>query len=192
MRKRLLTLAGLAMFVVGCSQQHAKMDMSMPEKPEPAPELRKLERFVGTWSGEAEMVGSMAEALKREMPAGSELKFAGGGTWDWTMGGMYLRMDGWHSMGDGQKMNMIEYITWDPKMQRYRSFYFSDWGEIGEGFMKLSDDGDSFTSEARMIDSKGNKSTGTGTMRFVDNNTLEWTWKESNGLEFKGTSKRQM
>lgn len=195
MVKRICTSAGLAMFVFGCSQQHAHMDMSgPPQRPEPAPELKQLDRFVGTWTGDAEMIGPMAAEIKKAMgmPADEKLTYPGGGTWTWAMDGMFLKMDGWHSMGEGSKMNMIEYIMWDPKMRKFRSFYLSDWGEAGDGTMTPSADGNSFTTTARMVDAKGNTSSGSGTMRFIDNNTLEWTWKESSGMEFRGTSKRQM
>ncbi|MCB9858382.1 MAG: DUF1579 family protein [Phycisphaerales bacterium] len=195
MPRHLLTVAGLAMFVVGCSHQNSNMEMSgPPTKPAPAPEMKKLSRFIGTWTGDAEMVGPMAEQMKADMkmPADAKLTFPGGGTWDWAMDGMFLRMDGWHSMGEGGKMNMIEYVMWDPKIGKYRSFFLSDWGEAGDGTLTPSADGNSFTSTARMIDAQGNKSSGTGTMRFIDNNSMEWTWKESSGLELKGTNKRQM
>ena len=59
MRKTLFSTVALAAFIAGCAQPTMRMDTV--EKPMPAPELAKLGRMVGTWTGTAEMISPKPE-----------------------------------------------------------------------------------------------------------------------------------
>lgn len=196
MRRSLLLIPLIA--VLGCAQQQTSMDM-MTEKPKPAPELAKLDRLVGQWSGTAEMVYPSPEEMRKKMPPGEEMPtyFKGGGKWEWVLGGMFLKSEGWHEMPGGERAHYLEFLTWDPTIKKYHSWYFSDTGESGEGTVTFSDDGRIMYWKAKGIKPGGKKMQGHGTMTFIDDNTLEWNWTESEGLfgtnkmELKGTSRRQ-
>jgi hypothetical protein len=167
------------------------------QKPSPAPEMAKLARFIGTWSGSAEIVSPSHEEMKAEMPEGEEMpsSFAGGGTYDWTLGGMYLRGEGWHEMGDGQRANYVEYWAWNPKVKKYRTWYFGDWGDSGEGWAWFDQDHpDVMRLKGTTTDALGRKGRGHGMMTFIDDNSYEWSWCERGPMgkmKFEGTSKRE-
>lgn len=198
MRNSLTILSSfLVIAFVGCSEnnQHAhdhSQDHAhgggMMEKPAPAPEMKKLQRMVGNWTGTAEFVDPPTPEMAGQT-------FAGGGTTDWVMDGHFLKSEGWHEMGPGQRMNMVEYITWDDKANKYRSYWFSDWGEVGEGTMTMSADGNMMTVASDGFGPDGKRKSASGTMKFVNNNTMEWTWTEKGPegtMKLKGTSKRKM
>ncbi len=179
--------------VAGCQQPQMQMD-SM-EKPTPGPELAKLQRFIGTWTGTAEMIQPSPEEMKKMMPEGAEMpaSFAGGYTATWTLGGFFLRQDGWHDSGNGEKANYVELITWDPHAGKYHSWFFSDWGEAGEGWMTCDAEGKTWRIKS-CGSSPAGPSTGEGSMTFDDDNTVEWCWSESGArghMKLKGTSKKQ-
>jgi len=195
MKRIILASLCPAVFAVGCAE--APMPMGPPQKPAPAPEMAKLERWVGTWSGTAEMVEPSPEEMKAQMPEGEEMpsSFEGGGTYEMVLGGLFLRSEGWHEMGEGEQAHYVEYITWDAKAGKFHNWFFSDYGEIGEGWMTASPDGNTWTFQGSASDASGAKKTGTGKMKMVDDNTIEWEWTESGGpagkMKLKGTSRRQ-
>lgn len=193
-RSLFLTFCTLGL-VGGCAQP--QWPMEPPQKPGPAPEMAKLGRMVGSWSGTAEIVSPSPEAMKEMMPEGSDempSSFAGGWKTGWALGGMFLYGHGWHEMGEEQKVNYFEYWTWDPKAKKYRTWFFSDWGESGRGWATFDPDGDTIRMKAHWHDAQGASKRGEGTMTFVDNDTIDWTWSERGPMgkmEFKGTSKRK-
>jgi len=198
-----MTLGLMFLMTTACSEHTGRTHdhaagADMMKKPDPAPEMKKLQRMVGRWTGTAEMIEPTREEMAKQMPEGEQMgdmKFAGGGTTDWVMEGHFLKSEGWHEMGPGQRMNMVEYITWDAGVGKYRSYWFSDWGEVGEGTMTMSADGNTMTFKSEGFNAHGERSKGSGTMKFVNNNTIEWTWTEKGPegtMKLKGTSRRQM
>lgn len=194
MSRRLIVSLCVLAVVGGCARPEWPMEM---KKPTPGAELKKLQRLVGNWTGTAEMVSPSPEEMKAMMPEGSEempSSYAGGGKYEWGLGGMFLKGEGWHEMGEGLKANYVEYWTWDPKAGKYRTWYFSDFGESGAGWAKFSD---ANTIEMKMagLDAEGYEVSGGGTMTFVDDNLYNWTWSmksdKEGKMEFKGTGKRQ-
>ena len=194
MCRTLLSLMSLVVLLGGCAQ--APMSMEPPQKPAPPPELARLTRFVGTWSDTAELVSPSPDELKEATPEGAEempTSFKGGFTMDWALGGMFLRNDGWYEMGDGKKVHLVEYLTWDPKAKKYHSWTFSDWGEHGEGWSYFTPDGNTLKFKVKGVGFDGKPMRGQGTWTFLDDNTAEWTFTEVSSMgkmKFKGTSKR--
>lgn len=182
-------------FVVGCEQPRPPEDFF--QKPSPAAELAKLERLLGSWAGTAEMVSPTPEEMKAMMPEGAEelpSEFAGESKMEWALGGMFLKGEGWHEMGTDKKVHYVEYWTWDPKAKKYHAWYFSDWGEFGEGWASFSKDGNSMDMEWTGFDARGAKSRGEGTIAFVDDDTHSWTWTEKGPMgkmKMKGTARRE-
>ncbi len=206
MNRRIVAIVCCAMYLgvgVGCAQMRSmfgggnKIDPQQEmKKPSQPTELRKLEPFVGTWEGTAEMVYPTTQQMKAAMPAGEEMptSFKGGGKTEWAMDGMALRTDGWYEMGDDQKINMVEYWTWDPSAGKYRVWSVSDWGECGNGWVTADQYGRTFTFNGSATDAHGHKKKYNGTMRVIDNNTMEYHFVEKGPMgkmEFKGTSKRK-
>ena len=172
--------------------------MEPPRKPAPAPEMSRIERMVGTWSGSAEIVSAPPQAMKGVIPEGMDtgkpLSFPGGGKYEWVLGGMFLRGQGWHEMGHGGRVNYVEYIAWDAKAGKYRNWWFSDWGMFGEGWMTFDADGRTLRAKAEAVDPRGRPSRRERTMTFVDEETMEWTWSEDGpdgAVKLKGASRRQ-
>ncbi len=189
-----IVVAALALMIAGCSQTPPMTDPL--QKPDPAPEMQKLARMVGTWTGVAEMVSPSPEEMKAMMPEGAEElpgSYEGGHTGEWVMDGMFLKNEGWHEMGGGEKATFVEYIGWDPKQKKYRSWYISNWGERGEGWTTLSDDGNTLHVKVKSTDAEGKSKSGAGTWTFVDDNNAEWTWSEKGPMgkmKMKGTTSR--
>ena len=160
--------------LAGCAQ---------PQPPcRPTPELQRLERFVGEWTDCATLI----------VPEGEEpVVFNGGQTANWALAGKFVRADGWHDLGHGQTMHYTDYITWDPPTQQYRGWFFSDLGQYGETWW--TEDGDRWRIRVETHNADGAKSVGEGTLRFLDDDTLEKTWSETGpqgSMKFRSLSKR--
>jgi len=189
-----LTITALLM-AGGCMKPPMSMDMH--NKPAPAAEMKKLERMVGTWNWTAEMVCPSKEEMMKHMPPGSkepQTTFTGIGKSEMVLGGTAIKSTGTFDMGDGQKMTYEEYWWWDAKAGKYASWSISDWSEVGTGWITPCGECDGFCTKANGIDAKGNKKRWTGCMKFVDNDTMEWSMTEHGPMgkmSMKGTSKRK-
>jgi hypothetical protein len=172
--------------------------METPTKPTPSADIQKLSRMIGTWSGTAEWVVPSPEDMKAMMPEGAEempTEFAGSGTYSWTLDGMYLKGEGWHEMGPDERVSYVEYWAWDEKSNRYRTWYFTDWGESGEGWawFDVSDD-NTIRFKGTSVDGQGMRHKGKGKMTFLDDNRYEWSWAEHSpmgNVAFKGVATRE-
>jgi len=191
----LLTLCALGL-IGGCAQP--QWSTESPGKPDVPPEMAKLSRLLGTWTGTAEMVSPSPEEMKAMMPEGAEEtpeSYASEGKSEWTLDGMFLKNEGWHEMGEGQRMSYVEYWTWDAKAKKYRTYYFSDWGESGQGWAWFEPDGETMHFKGTVVDAEGATKRGKGMLTFIDDDTHEWSWKETGGpmgkMEFKGRAKRE-
>jgi len=195
MPQRIGLMVGLSFIVGGCMQP--SMSMDPPKKPTPSPEMKKFEYMVGTWADTSELVSPTKDEMMKHMPPGSKeppTNFKGGGKTEWAMGGMALKHEGWMEMGEGLKGNYLEYWTWDPKVKKYRSWFLTDWGETGTGWVTPCDDCDGFCMKSQGVDAQGNKQRMEGCMRRVDQDTHDWNFTlrgPMGKMSMKGTSKRQ-
>ena len=177
----------------GCQPPKMTMD-ELFAKPERSTELAKLDRFIGTWSGTAEMV-SPTTAEMNEMISDGTLpeSFKGSGTYEWVLDGRFLKEEGWHEMPDGQRVNYLAYWTWDERKKKYRSWFFSDYGEFGDGSLRFTD-ADTLKMRFEGTDSKGGHKHGGGEMIFTSDNNMDWTWHEGNlffQMKMKGSSTKK-
>lgn len=192
MRRVVLSLLALGL-LGGCSE--TKQDVSMTEKAKP--ELAKLQKFVGTWSGEARLVEPSPEKMKKKTGEDMSGSFKGGGKWEMTLNGMALKGEGWHEMPGGKRTNYSMLVRWDPTAKKYRVTYVGDNGEQGEGTWKLSEDGKTMREKFDGSDHHGKTSHGKGKVTFVDDKTMEFEWSEhgwcpfSPKMKMAGTSKKQ-
>jgi Protein of unknown function (DUF1579) len=127
---------------------------SVQPMPQPDPALKRLDRFVGSWTMEGHLVGSDETNIKGET------------TFRWLPGGFFLEQ---HASLDfmGMAIESLELIGYDPESDTFPSTVFSNlaptplpyrW-EVGEDMLKISvsygpldatfdggwDDGDSFS-----------------------------------------------
>jgi hypothetical protein len=185
------------MLGVGCAKMKSTfgMDKSKPmsmdemKRPGPPVQLRQLDPFIGSWEGTAEMVPDP------KSPAATQpvRAFKGAGTHEWTMDGMAMKSTGWHEMPNNQKETFVEYVVWDADARKFRSYYVSDWGEHGNGWMWLDPDGRTFHWNGKSTDAMGNTSSMSGTSTLVDSNTMNWRFTGSGPMgkmQLKGTSNR--
>jgi hypothetical protein len=77
-----------------------------PNLPQPDPELRRLDRFVGRWSMEGHLVGS------------DETNIRGETAFRWLPGGFFLEQ---HVQLDfmGMQIDSLELIGYDPRPRRF-------------------------------------------------------------------------
>ena len=110
------------------------------DAPKPAPELRKLDYFVGTWT---------AEGVIKPGPMGTGGKFTGTNRVEWMDGGFFLVT---HSEFNGAmgKGTETAYMGWDGDDKAYTYDSFNSMGEADHARGRL--DGDTWTwlSETRI------------------------------------------
>lgn len=186
---RLLSIAGMCLFVtalLGCQQPKMEDMLKAPERPA---ELDQLNMFVGKWVGAGELT----------MPGSDEVVTAKGqSTASWAAGGWVLIEEAEETVGDEGITKGVAMWTWDPKAKKFRTAWLNDHGEISHGTATY----DAATRTWHMRGEGHNPYTGVcsigeGTARFVDDHTLEWSytawgpWKLKKLAEMKGTSRRQ-
>ena len=179
MRNLMITAVLATVVLVGCtSTQPMKMETMQP--PGPAPELAKLEPLIGSWTGTAEIVEPSPEVMQTQMPEGEtwQSTYKGGSTSTWVHEGMFVMSEGWHDMGGGKKMHVTEYVTWDAKAKKFRSWYFDDYGNYGESWWTPDDEFKHYKIKGKGFDPAGNMLTFHGEFTFVGNDQMTWNWTE--------------
>ena len=171
---------------IGCMP---KMDIetikqSMPQRPA---ELDQLESLVGRW----DTTGEINIAVLEE-----PLKSTGSGESRWALDKRLIIEDAEFEMDELGKMKMLAIWGWDAKKKKYRTWWFDSMGEVSSGTATYHK-----PTRTWHMKSWGNKNghtvLGKGTVKEIDDNTVEWTWNEYGlfGLvkfaEMKGVSKRK-
>lgn len=172
--------------LLGCTPE-LTMDDLKAMKPQRPAELDKLDAFAGEWESTAEMkITGLDEVI-----AGR-----GEGTTTWECDGWVLVERGEFEMGELGKMYGIGIYTWDPKAKVYRTWWFDSYGSRAAGKIRYDESKNRWRIKARSRGAWGDQ-VSEGTIDFVDENTMEWTWTEWDGLklfktvEMTGTSKRK-
>jgi hypothetical protein len=146
--KRISTFVVLA-FVCAAVLTQAQMPM-----PTPAPEVKKLDYFVGTWSSDGDLKPS---------PMGPGGKMTGTSHDEWMEGNFFLASHGSFSgvMGKGTE---VAYMGYDPEQKMYTYTAFNSMGEHETATGTL--DGDTWTwhSDENM---GGQKMKGRFTMKIL-------------------------
>jgi hypothetical protein len=88
-----------------------------PSLPQPDPELKRLDRFVGTWSMEGNLVDSDEKNIKGET------------TFRWLPGGFFLEQRA-HIDFMGLQIESLELIGYDPETRTFPSTVYSNFSPV--------------------------------------------------------------
>jgi Protein of unknown function (DUF1579) len=143
-----IALAGLC-FVVGATLAQApekkaaekKAPEKKMEKPQPAPEVKKLGYFVGTWTSEGEM-----KENPFGMPAG---KFSGTDKCEWFTGGFHVVC---HSTGKGPMgaMHGLGILAYNTEEKVYTYYGIDNMGFAEQSKGKVDGNNWVYTAEGKM------------------------------------------
>lgn len=183
---RVLVPAFAGLLLTGCMPKMTMEDMKqmMPKRPV---ELDQLNRFVGTWDSTGEMkFTGMDEPIRATGTMESK----------WDGDNWILVNKGTFTMGELGSMTGIEMWTYDTRKKVFRNNWIDSMGSIGMGETRHDARTDVWHIKAFSYTPFG-KTSAKGTMKFLDDRTMEWSWTEyaMGGLmktaEMKGTSKKR-
>lgn len=182
-------LVGLVLvtgLLAGCQRPDMEEMMKAPQRPV---QLDRLNAFVGTWEGEAEMTMPGTEEVYRSTATN---------TISWSVDNRYLMNEMEITMHNGEKMHAMELWTWDPQIKKYRQWWFDDWGGYGSSTVEYEADEDEWEAKGESHCMRtGHTSYDEMEMCFKDADSMEWTWTSGDALglitymEMKGTSRRK-
>lgn len=185
----LVVAATVVWGLTGCASKMSMEDMKQMKVQRPA-ELDQLNAWVGTWSatGTAEMAG-MEEPIE----------FSGTSITAWDLDGWALVEHSDFKMGDMEPMKGMGLWSYDAKSKVFRTTWTDTAGGIGYGKAWYNKKTDSWMMRGHGRGPMG-ATTGKGCVKFVDENTMEWTWQEWPAwdllglfkfMKMKGTSTKQ-
>lgn len=184
-RVGLAVLGALVIGLCGCEQPSLSEMMTRPERPAA---LDKLDVFVGKWNGEMTFM----------TPDGSEKMSSTGMTENrWMADGRIMMEEGEYRLENGEKMNSIAIYLYEPKTDKFRYWWFTDWNMVSEGHMHKDASG-KWVMKAKSMDlGSGDKWMSKGSAEMVGSNVMKWEGAEYFGLipmkmmEMTGESRRQ-
>lgn len=172
--------------VAGCMPKMTIESIKQMQPPRPV-ELDRLEMLLGDWETEGQVVMSVLDEPMRSTGTNSAR---------WALDKRMLVEHAELDMGPLGKMTGMSIWSWDPTIKKYRMWWFDSFGETSEAVVTYDE-----ASETWHMKAKGKKyghsTSGRGTIRRIDDDTLEWTWKEYVALglikvaDMKGTSRRK-
>jgi hypothetical protein len=174
--------------LVGCQQP--KTDLSeMMKPPERPAELDRLEMFVGTWKGVAEM----------SVPGSDEVMTSKGvETMGWDAD-KWLLVSHFEYGAEGESPTRgVAIWTWDPRAGKYRVWTFDNHGYCEEGSATYDEDTGIWRFKTKSRSQvTGREFSGEGKLKMADDSTMDWDWTVWDGwklrklFEMKGTTRRQ-
>jgi len=156
-------------------------------RPPRAAQLDRLERLIGEWETEGEVRMAVLD---------QPLTATGRSTARWTLDRRFLMEEAELDMGDLGRVSGTSIWSYDAAIGKYRMWWFDSLGETSESVITYDEKSDAFFMRTRGR-KYGYATTGRGTLRHVDENTLAWTWKEFDGMglielaDMKGVSRRR-
>jgi hypothetical protein len=151
MKTHILTLALLITFI-------AVAPLRAEPAPPPPPELKLLDQFKGEWRYEFTV-------FKSEWSP-EEKKGTGTFTCQWTIGDRYMEEKG----SDSDGTSHLKLYTFDTKTNAFRAWWFHSAGIFNDATGRWDAEKRTFTFTTPLPSGQ----TGTSTMRFVDEKTVEW------------------
>ncbi len=182
---RHFVFAIVLLFTFGCIPKMS-VEQIREFQPERPAELDRLNMFLGEW----ETTGTIELAMLDEPIATS-----GSNRAVWTLDGRVLEDHADLDMGPFGRVKGKTMWAWDPAMGKYRMWWFDTLGETSEVVATFNERTDTWRMKAKG-QKYGQHTSGRGTIRRVDDDTLEWTWNEASasGLvrfaKMRGTSRR--
>lgn len=155
--------------------------------PPRAVELDRLEMLLGDWTIEAEVAMVVMDA---------PMQATGGSKAVWSLDRRMVVEHVDLDMGPFGTMTGMSIWSWDPSIREYRRWWFGSFGDTFETIATYNE-----ATQTWHLRGKGQKfghiTSGRGTLRRIDDDTLEWTWKEYAFLgmfqiaDMKGISRRK-
>lgn len=192
MNRRLKSSLGSALalsIAAGCVPTMDVETMKRMRPPRPA-EMEHFAALIGRWETAAE---TKIPCLNLVLPVKGTTENS------WEADGWSMLERGEYEMGEIGKVHEFGVWTWDPSGRKFRTWRVDSFGGTRIGTARFDD-----KTKTWKIRSQRNSSWGSsrdrGTIKIVNDRTLEWTWDEWPawdllGLfkmaEFRGTSKRQ-
>lgn len=180
-------LSSMFLSVVGCMPRDMDIAALKNMMPPPAPQLRELQRLTGDWTTEGTI-----EFIAAKEP----IQTRGSNSAAWECDGRFLIDRSTYDMGPLGAMTGMSIWTWDAGDQCYRMWWFDGFGESARGTARY--DADNRTWHVRTRGTNGRCSVlSRGTIHHVDDDHLDWTWKQWDGWrifkisEMRGTSTRR-
>ncbi len=176
---------GIFFSTLGCIPKMSVEEIRefQPERPA---ELDRLSMFLGDW----ETRGTIELAMLDEPIATSGRNHA-----EWTLDGRAVEDKSELEMGPFGHVKGKTLWAWDAALGKYRMWWFDTLGETSEVVATFNQRTDTWHMKAKG-QKYGRHTSGSGTIRRIDENTLEWTWNEASasGLirfaKMRGTSRR--
>ena len=122
------------------------------------PELKVLEKLIGSWDEVA------------ELPDGSKIKAIGSAKW--VLGGTHIQSTYSISLADGSQLEHLTLMSWDSKKKVYRSWMFSSSGDPLESTGAWDQEAQTLTFESKP-NARG--VTISSSTRFTSDDKLEWS-----------------
>lgn len=183
-----LCLAGAS--IVGCQQKEISMEEAMKPPPRPA-ELDMLGNWVGNWNGSGDMTMYTKDGPQKMTATYSERI-------EWIAGSQFLLARSEMNMGEGETMQMAAVFGWDRNEKEFRGWEFMSNGDTSTMEMEYDKEAGHWDMEGRGKNPMtGEPTYSQGTMKMVDDNTIEWqftmwdSWKLKKIMDGKGTSRKQ-
>ncbi len=154
----------VALLIVLAPQGEAGDDKEKGEEivpPPKPPELKVLNRFLGTW--DTELVSKPAAWSPKET------KSQGVSTFTWTLDGRFLRSVG--KSVPPEKAESMQMMTYDPVRKEFYMWFFDSFGTFSESAGQWDADNQVLTWKAEPDE----KLTSINRVQFVDKNTVQWT-----------------
>ncbi len=192
MHRRLKSSFGAATafaFFAGCMPAMDVETMKQMRPPRP-PEMEHLAALIGRWETSAE---TRIPCLKLVLPVKGTTENS------WDADGWSMVERGAYEMGELGTVHEFGAWTWDSSAERFHIWRSDSFGGLRIGTAKFDEGSRTWTLKAKRRSSWGS-STDRGTIKIVDDRTLEWTWNEWPAwdvlrlfkmAEFSGTSKRK-
>lgn len=177
--------AGALVCTTGCIPKMTVEEIRQFQPERPA-ELDRLDMFLGEW----ETNGTIEMAMLDE-----PITTSGRNRAEWTLDRHIVEDHADLDMGPFGRMQGKTLWTYDPAIGKYRMWWFDTLGETSEVVATFDERRDMWRMKARG-QKYGRQTSGRGTIRRIDANTLEWTWDEASasGLirfaKMRGISRR--
>jgi hypothetical protein len=170
----------------GCAPHEFDIEQLKERLPPRAAELDRLDMLAGRWE---------TEGTVRFIGAKDPITTRGTSEAQWECDRRFLVDRSSYDMGPLGPMGGISVWGWDPQRRRYLMSWFDGFGESASGWARFDE-----STRTWRIETRGRSTlchvVNHGTIRMIDDDTLEWTWTQWDAwhilkyAEMKGASRR--
>ncbi len=173
----------------GCMPAIDAQTLKEMKPPRPA-EMKHLAALMGRWETSAE---TKIPCLNLVLPVKGVTENS------LEADGWYMVERGKYDMGEIGDVHEFGVWTWDPARRRFRTWRYDSFGGTRMGTARFDEETKTWKVRSKRKSAWGS-SRDRGTIKVVDDNTLEWSWHEWAAwdvfhlfkmAEFNGTSKRK-